>query len=145
MINKTIYIGIGLAREGHKELLGVWLRDNESVAFCQEGLTDLKTRGEEDILVTATDHLNGCMQSIKNVFPTTDTQTCVVHQIRHSARYVARKDKKVLPLIESIFTTFLIRKWWSQELERFAKRLESQISVCDTFFARSLGRTDRIL
>lgn len=94
VINKTIYLAVGLNREGYKELLGMWLGENESAAFWQGVLTDLKARGVEDILVTVTDNLNGFTQSIKNVFPTADTQICVVHQIRNSARYVVWKDKK---------------------------------------------------
>lgn len=94
VINKTIYLAVGLNREGRKELLGMWLGHNESAAFWQGVLTDMKARGIEDILVTVTDNLNGFTQSIKNVFPTADTQICVVHQIRNSARYVVWKDKK---------------------------------------------------
>ena len=94
VVNKTIYLAVGLNREGRKELLGMWLGMNESAAFWQGVLTDLKARGVEDILVTVTDNLNGFTQSIKNIFPTADTQICVVHQIRNSARYVVWKDKK---------------------------------------------------
>tara|TARA_R110002020_G_C16189535_1_gene765426 strand:- start:52 stop:1254 length:1203 start_codon:yes stop_codon:yes gene_type:complete len=94
VMNKTIYLAVGLNREGRKELLGMWLGYNESAAFWQGVLTDMKARGIEDILITVTDNLNGFTQSIKNVFPTADTQICVVHQIRNSARYVVWKDKK---------------------------------------------------
>ena len=72
----------------------MWLGKNESAAFWLGVLTDLKARGVEDILITATDNLNGFTQTIKNVFPQSQTQICVVHQIRNSARYVVWKDKK---------------------------------------------------
>ena len=94
VINKTIYLAVGLNREGKKEVLGMWLGKNESAAFLLGVLTDLKARGVEDILITATDNLNGFTQTIKNVFPQSQTQICVVHQIRNSARYVVWKDKK---------------------------------------------------
>ena len=94
VINKTIYLAVGLNREGKKEVLGMWLGKNESAAFWLGVLTDLKARGVEDILITATDNLNGFTQTIKNVFPQSQTQICVVHQIRNSARYVVWKDKK---------------------------------------------------
>jgi putative transposase len=94
VINKTIYLAVGLNREGKKEVLGMWLGKNESAAFWLGVLTDLKARGVEDILITATDNLNGFTQTIKNVFPKSQTQICVVHQIRNSARYVVWKDKK---------------------------------------------------
>ena len=72
----------------------MWLGKNESSSFWLGVLTDLKARGVEDILITATDNLNGFTQTIKNVFPESQTQICVVHQIRNSARYVVWKDKK---------------------------------------------------
>ena len=94
VINKTIYLAVGLNRDGKKEVLGMWLGKNESAAFWLGVLTDLKARGVEDILITVTDNLNGFTQTIKNVFPQSQTQICVVHQIRNSARYVVWKDKK---------------------------------------------------
>jgi transposase-like protein len=94
VVNKTIYLAVGLNRDGKKEILGMWLGKNESASFWLGVLTDLKARGVEDILITATDNLNGFTQTIKNVFPESQTQICVVHQIRNSARYVVWKDKK---------------------------------------------------
>lgn len=94
VVNKTVYLAVGLNREGKKEVLGMWLGKSESAAFWLSVLTDLKARGVEDILITATDNLNGFTQTIKNVFPLCQTQVCVVHQIRNSSRYVVWKDKK---------------------------------------------------
>lgn len=94
VINKTVYLAVGLNREGKKEVLGMWLGKNESASFWLGVLTDLKARGVEDILITATDNLNGFTQTIRQVFPQSQTQICVVHQIRNSARYVVWKDKK---------------------------------------------------
>ena len=94
VINKTIYIAVGLRRDGKKEVLGLWLGKNESAAFWMSVLTDIKSRGTEDILITATDNLNGFTDTIRNVFPESKTQICVVHQIRNACRYVVWKDKK---------------------------------------------------
>ncbi|ATL46562.1 IS256 family transposase [Chitinophaga caeni] len=94
VVNKTVYIAVGLKRDGLKEVLGMWLGKNESAAYWMTVLTDLKARGLEDILITATDNLNGFTQTIKSVFPQSATQVCVVHQVRNSCRYVAWKDKK---------------------------------------------------
>ena len=94
VVNKTIYIAIGLRKDGRKEVLGLWLGKNESAAFWMSVLTDMKARGVEDILITATDNLNGFTDTIKNVFPESKTQICVVHQIRNTSRYVVWKDKK---------------------------------------------------
>ena len=94
VVNKTVYLAVGFNREGKKEVLGMWLGKSESAAFWLSVLTDLKARGVEDILITATDNLSGFTQTIKNVFPLCQTQVCVVHQIRNSSRYVVWKDKK---------------------------------------------------
>ena len=94
VINKTIYIAVGLRKDGHKEVLGLWLGKNESAAFWMSVLTDMKARGVRDILVTVTDNLNGFTETIATVFPESTKQICVVHQIRNSAKYVVWKDKK---------------------------------------------------
>lgn len=94
VINKTVYIAVGLRRDGRKEVLGLWLGKNESAAFWMSVMTDIRARGTEDILITATDNLNGFTDTIKNVFPESKTQICVVHQIRNACRYVVWKDKR---------------------------------------------------
>ena len=122
VVNKTIYLAVGLNREGYKELLGMWLGHNESAAFWQGVLTDLKARGVEDILVTVTDNLNGFTQSIKNVFPTADTQICVVHQIRNSARYVVWKDKKAFTADMKLIYNAPNKEMAEEQLNRFAQQ-----------------------
>jgi len=94
VVNKTVYIAVGLRRDGRKEILGLWLGKNESSAFWMSVLTDIKARGVEDILITATDNLNGFTNTIRTIFPESVTQICVVHQIRNACRYVVWKDKK---------------------------------------------------
>ena len=94
VVNKTVYIAVGLKTDGMKEVLGLWLGKNESSAFWMSVLTDLKARGVEDILITATDNLNGFTDTIRASFPESVTQICVVHQIRNTCRYVVWKDKK---------------------------------------------------
>lgn len=94
VINKTIYIGVGLRSDGTKEVLGLWLGKNESASFWMSVLTDIKARGTKDILITATDNLNGFIDTIRTVFPESKTQIWVVHQIRNACKYVAWKDKR---------------------------------------------------
>lgn len=94
VIHKTIYIAIGLRKDGRKEVLGLWLGKTESAAFWMTVLTDMKARSLEDILITVTDNLNGFTETIATVFPQSTRQICVVHQIRNSAKYVVWKDKK---------------------------------------------------
>ena len=94
VINKCVYIVIGLKPDGLKEVLGFWIEKTESAAFWMSVLTDLKARGVEDILIACTDNLKGFTQAIKAVFPQTITQLCIVHQIRNSCRFVAHKDRQ---------------------------------------------------
>lgn len=94
VINKTIYLAVGLNSEGHKEVLGMWLGENESASFWMSVLTDLRSRGVEDMLITSTDNLKGFTEAITSIFPQSITQICVVHQIRNASRYVVWKDKK---------------------------------------------------
>ena len=94
VVNKTVYICVGLNKTGKKEVLGLWVGKAESSAFWMSVLTDIKARGVEDILITCTDNLNGFTETIRTVFPEAATQVCVVHQIRNSCRYVTYKDLK---------------------------------------------------
>ena len=94
VINKTVYLAVGLNSEGHKEMLGMWLGESESASFWMSVMTDLRARGVEDILITSTDNLKGFTEAILAIFPQSVTQICVVHQIRNASRYVVWKDKK---------------------------------------------------
>ena len=122
IINKTIYLAVGLNRDGKKEVLGMWLGKNESASFWLGVLTDLKARGVEDILITATDNLNGFTQTIKNVFPESQTQICVVHQIRNSARYVVWKDKKEFSADMKLIYNAPTKEAAKASLEDFSKK-----------------------
>lgn len=94
VVDKTVYIAIGLKTDGKKEVLGLWLGKKESSSFWLSVLTDLRARGVEDILITATDNLTGFTEAIRSVFPESTKQICVVHQIRNSCRFVAWKDRR---------------------------------------------------
>ncbi|MGA3015172.1 MAG: IS256 family transposase [Bacteroidales bacterium] len=94
VINKTIYLIIGVNRDGYKEVLGMWINETESASFWLSALNDLKARGVEDVLIACTDNLAGIKQAIKAIFPATITQLCIVHQIRNSCKYVGWKERK---------------------------------------------------
>lgn len=85
-INKCMYIVMGLKKDGHKEILGMWIAESESAAFWLSVLTDLKARGVQDILIACTDNLAGFTQAIRGVFPQAVTQLCIVHQVRNSCK-----------------------------------------------------------
>nr|WP_309597643.1 IS256 family transposase [Flavobacterium oreochromis] len=126
VINKTIYLAVGLNHEGRKEVLGMWLGKNESSSFWMSVLTDLKARGVEDILITATDNLNGFTQTIRSVFPESQTQICVVHQIRNACRYVVWKDKKQFTTDMKLVYTAPTKQAAELALEDFAQKWESK-------------------
>lgn len=94
VINKTIYLAIGLRRDGHREVLGLWVGKNEAASYWMGVLTDMKARGVQDIMITATDNLTGFTEAITVVFPQSKTQICVVHQIRNACKFVAYKDRR---------------------------------------------------
>jgi putative transposase len=94
VINKTIYIALGLTKDGHKEVLGLWLSQTESASYWMTVLTDLKMRGVSEIFITATDNLKGFTDAISTIYPQCETQICVVHQIRNACKYVVYKDRK---------------------------------------------------
>ncbi len=95
VVNKTIYLVLGLRQDGLKEVLGIWLGQKESASFWMSVLTDLKARGVQDILITATDNLKGFTQAIASVFPESTKQICIVHQIRNSCKFVSWKDRRL--------------------------------------------------
>ena len=94
VINKAIYLALGVNMAGHKELLGMWLSENEGAKFWLGILTELQNRGVQDILIACVDGLKGFPDAIQAVFPQTRVQLCIVHLVRHSLKYVAWKDYK---------------------------------------------------
>lgn len=93
-VSRAVYNILGIDRNGHKHLLGMYVSENEGANFWLSVLTDLQNRGVEDILIACIDNLKGFSEAIQSVFPDTEVQTCVVHQIRNSLKYVASKYQK---------------------------------------------------
>lgn len=96
IINKAAYSVLGINMAGHKDVLGIWIGENESASFWLGVCNDLKNRGVEDILIVSKDGLSGFSEAIRGVFPKTEIQLCVIHQIRNSLKYVSYKDQKAL-------------------------------------------------
>ena len=106
IINKAVYVALGINLLGHKEILGLWISENEGAKFWLSILTELKNRGVKDILIACTDNLKGMTESINSAFPKTEHQLCIVHQIRNSLTYVSYKDKKELAVdLKAIYTS----------------------------------------
>ena len=96
IVKKAVYIAIGVNPEGRKSVLGMWVGENESAKFWASVLNNLKNRKVEDILIACTDNLTGFSEAIAAVFPKTDIQNCIIHQLRNSSKYVSYKDIKAL-------------------------------------------------
>jgi putative transposase len=94
VVKKAAYILIGIDLDGEKDVLGIWIGENESAKFWLGVLTDVKNRGVKDILISSVDGLTGFSEAIRAVFPQTEIQRCIVHQIRNSTKYVSYKDLK---------------------------------------------------
>jgi len=94
VINKAIYLALGINLEGHKELLGMWLSENEGSKFWLSILTELQNRGLKDIFIACVDGLKGFPEAINTAYPDTKVQLCIVHMVRNSLRFVSWKDKK---------------------------------------------------
>lgn len=93
-ISKAFYTVLGVGVDGKKEILGLYLNESEGAKFWLQVLTDLSNRGVKDILIASVDGLKGFPDAINSIFPDTNVQLCVVHQIRNSLKYVASKDQK---------------------------------------------------
>ena len=96
IVKKAVYIAIGINLEGRKDVLGMWVGENESAKYWATVLNSLRNRGLEDILIVCTDNLTGFSQAIEAVYPKTDIQNCIIHQLRNSSKYVSYKDLKEL-------------------------------------------------
>ena len=96
VVKKAVYIAIGIDLDGRKDVLGMWVGENESAKYWATVLNTLKNRGLEDILIACTDNLTGFSQAIEAIYPKTDIQNCIIHQLRNSSKYVSYKDLKEL-------------------------------------------------
>ena len=96
IINKAVYVALGIDLSGRKDILGLWISENEGAKFWLNNLTEMKNRGMNDMLIACTDNLTGMSEAIAAVYPKCEHQLCIVHQIRNSLKYVSYKDRKAL-------------------------------------------------
>ncbi|WP_429106288.1 IS256 family transposase [Aeromonas allosaccharophila] len=126
VINKSLYLALGINMEGHKELLGLWLAETEGAKFWLSVLTELKNRGLEDILIACVDGLKGFPDAIAVEYPQTKVQLCIVHMVRNSLRYVSWKDYKAVTAdMKQIYHSATEREA-QQALAAFGERWDSQ-------------------
>ena len=126
VINKSIYLALGINLDGQKELLGLWLSENEGSKFWLSVLTELQNRGVKDILIACVDGLKGFPDAIQSVFPDTRIQLCIVHMVRNSIRYVPWKDyKPVTADLKAIYQS-VTEEEALLALERFEERWDEK-------------------
>ncbi len=126
VINKAIYLALGINMEGQKELLGMWLSENEGAKFWLNVLTELQNRGVHDILIACVDGLKGFPDAIQTVFPRAQIQLCIVHMVRNSVKYVPWKDYKAVTAdLKQIYRS-VTEEEALQALDQFSEHWDDQ-------------------
>ena len=137
IINKAVYLAIGVNMEGKKELLGIWIGKNEGAKFWMQVVTELKNRGVSKIYVACVDGLKGFTEAINSIFPDTVVQLCIVHMIRNSTKYVSYKDvKEVTTDLKNIYSA-TNEEEGSSELEKFTKKWDDKYPVISDIWRRN--------
>jgi len=122
VINKAIYLALGINVEGHKELLGLWMSENEGAKFWLSVLTDLQNRGVKHVLIACVDGLKGFPEAINATFPDAKVQLCIVHMVRNSLKFVPWKDyREVTTDLKSIYQS-VSEEEAALELDRFEEK-----------------------
>ena len=122
IVKKAVYIAIGIDLSGKKDVLGMWVGENESAKYWATVLNSLHNRGVEDIFIACTDNLTGFSNAIEAVFPKTDIQNCIIHQLRNSSKYVSYKDLKALMTDLKQVYAAVDEPAAEEALDRFAER-----------------------
>jgi putative transposase len=126
VVNKSVYLALALNTEGQKDLLGIWISENEGAKFWLGILTELKNRGVRDIFIACVDGLNGMPEAIQTAFPKTWTQLCIVHMVRNSLKYVSWKDYKAVTSDLKLVYRAATEAEALARLEDFSKKWDKQ-------------------
>jgi putative transposase len=150
IISKAAYSVLGIDINGQKDILGIWIGENESASFWLSVCNDLKSRGVEDILIVSKDGLSGFSDAINSVFPRTSIQLCVIHQIRNSMKYVSYKEQKTvmidlkqvyqaLTLEEAEYAFEVFKEKWGKKHPVVIKSWENNWQELTTYFSYPYG------
>jgi len=142
---KSLYLALGVDIEGHKDLLGIWVSDTEGAKFWLSVLTDLRSRGVNDILIACVDGLKGFPEAINSEYPQTQVQLCIVHMVRNSMRFVPWKDYKAVTADlkriyqaptehEALSQLEAFAETWDDDYPQIAKSWRSHWDNLNTFF-----------
>jgi putative transposase len=139
IVNKCVYSVLGVDMEGNKDILGIWISENESASFYAGICSDLKKRGVTDIFIACHDNLKGLGSAINAVFPKTKQQLCIVRQIRNSTKFVPYKDRKAICAdLKKIYGAVNLDDA-EYAKEEFRKKWEKKYLVDSAFLGRELG------
>ena len=126
IINKAVYLGLGIKMDGTKDLLGMWIQDTEGAKFWLSILTELQNRGLRDIFIACVDGLTGFPDAIETAYPNTKVQLCIVHMVRNSLKYVSYRDRKaVCTDLKKIYTAATLESAETM-LDEFADTWDKQ-------------------
>ena len=145
IVKKAVYIAIGIDLDGKKDVLGMWVGENESAKFWATVLNGLRNRGVEDIFIACTDNLNGFSDAIAAVYPKTDIQNCIIHQLKNSSKYVSYKDLKALMAdLKAVYTApdeasalaalELFSGKWGKKYPKISQSWQSNWANLSTYF-----------
>jgi transposase-like protein len=145
VINKCFYTVLGINMDGRKEILGMWITENESASFWASVCNELRNRGVEDILIACRDNLSGFSSAIDATFPRTEQQLCIIHQIRNSTKYVSYKDlKAVIADLKAIYQAPSeddalyhleeFKEKWGKKYPQIAKSWEDNWTALSAYF-----------
>ncbi len=125
IVNKAVYLALGVRVDGTKEVLGLWIGENEGAKFWLSVVTELQNRGVEDIFIACVDGLKGFPEAIEAVFPKTQVQLCIVHLVRHSLNYVSWKDRKNMAADLKAVYSAATAEDAAQQLNAFAQKWDA--------------------
>ena len=129
VVNKAIYLAFGVNLQGMKEVLGIWAAESEGAKFWMQVVTELKTRGVQDIFIACVDGLKGFPEAIEAIYPETQVQLCLVHLVRHSLFYVSHRDRKdVANDLKLIYQASTLEEA-NQQLDEFADKWNSTYPI----------------
>ncbi len=145
IVKKAVYIGLGIDMDGHKDILGMYIGENESAKFWLSVLNGLKNRGVEDILIVCVDGLSGFPQAIEAVYPNAKIQRCIIHQIRNTTKFVSYKDIKELMVdLKRVYTAAteeialneleLFNDKWGKKYPKIYKSWSDNWATLSTYF-----------
>jgi len=140
VVNTACYLAIGVNMSGERDVLGMWFQQTEGAKFWLAVLTEIKARGVNDVLVCCVDGLNGFAEAIEAVYPKTWVQTCIVHQVRSSLRYVSYRDRKAVASDLKKIYTAIDRDAAETELEAFAEKWDHRYSMISASWMENFER-----